>query len=160
MKELKKWPSPNCEGHHIKATGLLRPSGHTIIVKCTKYNLTNVRLQVIHLKDGGRKNTQMCGHRLFLLNVKGGRVMGNPFKDLREQLGLKVKDMGLIAGVTLNCIYKTEAGEPAEPWRYALGLEKAGLVVALDILEDYAVWRQDVQKRKSAEARKLLEGVA
>ncbi len=86
--------------------------------------------------------------------------MGNPFKDLREQLGFKVKDMGLIAGVTLNCIYKTEAGEPAEPWRYALGLEKAGLVRANEILNDYAVWRQDVQKRKSAEARKLLEGVA
>ena len=86
--------------------------------------------------------------------------MGNPFKDLREQLGLKVKDMGLIAGVTLNCIYKTEAGEPAEPWRYALGLEKAGLVVAIDILEDYAVWRKDVQKSKRDEARKLLEGVA
>lgn len=86
--------------------------------------------------------------------------MGNPFKDLREQLGFKVKDMGLIAGVTLGCIYKTEAGEPAEPWRYALGLERAGLVVAIDILEDYAVWRKDVQKRKSAEARRLLEGVA
>jgi len=86
--------------------------------------------------------------------------MGNPFKELREQLRLNVKDMGIIAGVTLNSVYKAEAGEPAEPWRYALGLEKAGLVRANEILNDYAVWRQDVQKRKSAEARKLLEGVA
>jgi len=86
--------------------------------------------------------------------------MGNPFKELREQLRLNVKDMGIIAGVTLNSVYKAEAGEPAEPWRYALGLEKAGLVVALDILEDYAAWRKDVQKSKRDEARKLLEGVA
>jgi len=86
--------------------------------------------------------------------------MGNPFKELREQLRLNVKDMGIIAGVTLNSVYKAEAGEPTEPWRYALGLEKAGLVRANEILNDYAVWRQDVQKSKRDEARKLLEGVA
>jgi len=86
--------------------------------------------------------------------------MGNPFKDLRERLGLKVKDMGLIAGVTLGCIDKAEAGEPAEPWRYALGLEKAGLVVAIDILEDYAIWRKNVQKSKRDETRRLIKGEA
>lgn len=85
--------------------------------------------------------------------------MKNPFKELRQRLGVTARDITLATGVDVHEIYTIELGYVAHPTKYAKALEALGVAKANELLADYDAWRKAQGVAKREELKKLAKGL-
>jgi DNA-binding XRE family transcriptional regulator len=81
----------------------------------------------------------------------------SPFKVVRKNLGVSIKDLALALGVNFQTIIQAENGFIKKPLKYAQLLKEAGFIEDIEtILEEHAEWVQNLQQEK-LQALKLMK---